>query len=639
MFGSIYVGLSGLNAYSRGLQQISNNVTNLNASGFKGSTVSFNDLVGVNGDGGLSYSGGGASGGHGVEIGETRIDFKQGELRQTDRDLDLAIDGSGFMMLLRGEEVLYTRTGSFEVDKDGFIVLAGTEYRLATLDGSGRPVSLSIDASRTSTPTPTTTIKFADNLSSTATTYGISDVKVYDSSGVEHIWQIKFDKPAAGVNEWSVSVTDDKGKTFDAQTLKFIQEKVDPATNKLVFADSASGLSVTLDFSANVSSFSGGTVSTLRRSSVDGYKIGSITAIGINTSGKLEIGYSNEQKKELGAVAIADFRDPQALEQRSGGLFHDTGQAQREIVGSDDKRVGKVLSRRLEASNVDLAKAVRRADPYPARLSGQLADHQRLERHDPAALRHPRSGLTSPQVWMPDACLRHERAIQPIAAVLAGWESKWFGRTIWNAAGPWSPEARSSGSWTTLRDEARIAIRGGPDSILRMAFAMLNEPAHPNLSARDLRLLRRLSNEALEDLLASVETTLPARKSPAPGQDCWTLEITLDGEPILEISINRADLSFLARRGFTPVQTTKALAPVPSAVANVSVSVAAQLGRTSLDIDQIQSLEPGDILLLDQPVEEPITLIVAGLETALRGTIREGSGIMEFVMCEPSEIN
>ncbi|MBC7042079.1 hypothetical protein G6O42_23190, partial [Salmonella enterica subsp. enterica serovar Enteritidis] len=36
MFGAIYIGLSGLNAYSRGLEQVSNNVTNLNTSGFRG---------------------------------------------------------------------------------------------------------------------------------------------------------------------------------------------------------------------------------------------------------------------------------------------------------------------------------------------------------------------------------------------------------------------------------------------------------------------------------------------------------------------------------------------------------------------------------------------------------------------------
>jgi flagellar hook protein FlgE len=357
MFGSIYVGLSGLNAYSRGLQQVSNNVTNLNASGFKASTVSFNDLVGINGHGGASYSGSNDGGGNGVEIGATRIDFKQGELRQTDRDLDLAIDGSGFLMLMRGDEVLYTRTGSFEVNKDGFIVLAGTEYRLATLDASGRPVSLSIDASRTSAPTATTTIKLADNLSSTATTYGISDVKVYDASGGEHVWQIKFTKPEGTANEWSIEITDDKAKTVGTKTLKFIQGQVDPTTNKLLFEDSDSGLSVTLDFSQNVTSFSAGTVSTLRSASVDGYKVGAITSITVNDTGKLEIGYSNEQKKELGPIAIADFRDPQALEQRSGGLFHDSGLAQRELTSTEDKRVGRVLSRRLEASNVDLAAA------------------------------------------------------------------------------------------------------------------------------------------------------------------------------------------------------------------------------------------------------------------------------------------
>jgi flagellar hook protein FlgE len=76
----------------------------------------------------------------------------------------------------------------------------------------------------------------------------------------------------------------------------------------------------------------------------------------VNDLGKLEIGYSNAQKKELGAVAIADFRDPQALQQKSGGLFTDPGSAQRELLTSQDDRVGQVLSRRLEASNVDLAK-------------------------------------------------------------------------------------------------------------------------------------------------------------------------------------------------------------------------------------------------------------------------------------------
>lgn len=357
MFGAIYVGLSGLNAYSRGLQQVSGNVANINTTGFKSSNVSFTDTVSGATNGGLSLSGSPASSGSGVELGGIQRDFAPGELRQTRRDLDLAIEGTGYLVLNRGDQTFYTRTGSFEVDKDGFVVLAGTDYRLATLDSSGRAVSLSIDASRTSPPEKTTTIKFADNLSSTATSFGLSDIRVFDAVGTEHKWQAKFTKAVdAPPGEWTVTVTDDKATTIGTQTLKFNLGTVDPASSKLVFADADNGLSVTLDFSRNVTSFSSGEVSTLRTASVDGHGIGTITSVTVNAEGELELGYSNEQKKSLGAVAIADFRDPQSLEERSGGLYFDKGNSGRELMSSASQKVGKVVSHRLEASNVDLAK-------------------------------------------------------------------------------------------------------------------------------------------------------------------------------------------------------------------------------------------------------------------------------------------
>lgn len=379
MFGAIYVGLSGLNAYSRGLQQVSNNVSNLNSSGFKGSSVSFSNTVGASTDGGLALSGISADGLGGVELGELQRDFTQGELRQTQRDLDLAVDGSGFLVLTRGDQVFYTRTGSFEVDKDGFIVLAGTDYRLATLDGSGRAVTLSVDAYRTSSPAKTTAIKFADNLSSTATNdpvtgfaFSLSDVKVYDELGGQHTWQVQFAKDTsttATPGSWLVKVIDEKGnvigKVTDGsgtvtntgeQSLKFNLGIVDPTTSTLTFTDAAGGLSVVLDFSENVTSFSSGQVSTLRAASVDGHALGNIATVTVNADGELEVGYSNQEKKVLGAVAIADFRDPQALEQRSGGLYVDQGNAGRQLFSSASKEAGRVLGHRLEASNVDLAK-------------------------------------------------------------------------------------------------------------------------------------------------------------------------------------------------------------------------------------------------------------------------------------------
>ena len=355
MFGSIYIGLSGLSAYSRGLQQISNNVANLNAQGFKGSTVTFENTLGTNSrsDGGYT-----PTVGNGVRAAVTRIDFASGELRQTDRDLDLGIEGQGLFMLLRDSNTAFTRTGSFEVDKAGFIVLTGTEYKLATLDASGQPQTLSVDLSRTSPPKATTKVAFSDNLSSdldAAAPLSVNDIAVYDPSGGKHLWSAKFAKDTAkGAGNWTVTVTDDKRAAIGSGALKFVGGAVDPTTATIDFADTVSGAKATFDFSSGVTSFSGGTVSTLRVASSDGYGTGTFTTLGVNEAGQVEIGYSNAQKQQLGSVAIADFRDPATLTQQAGGLFTAPDTAQRDILPSGDVRIGKVQSRRLEASNVDL---------------------------------------------------------------------------------------------------------------------------------------------------------------------------------------------------------------------------------------------------------------------------------------------
>ena len=354
MLGAIYVGLTGLQAYSQGLQKVSNNVSNLNSQGFKSSSVTFANLQGSRDTGGVSYTGGAGSSGGGVGLADARIDFKAGELRQTDRDLDLAVDGSGLLVLLKGDEVRYARTGSFEVGKDGYITLAGSDWRLATLDSAGRAVAVSIEGKTTSTPEKTTRIAFADNLSSTATSYTINDIRVHDASGTEHIWKLAFSR-AENATDWTVKVTDEKSRVIGEKTLGFVAGSPTSATEKLTFADADTGLSVEFDFSSNVSSFSSGTVSTLRTSSVDGQGVGTITAVAVNADGELEISYSNGEKKQLGAVALAAFRDSQALRQESAGFFTADSSAEVELLASTDPRVGQVVSRRLEASNVDLS--------------------------------------------------------------------------------------------------------------------------------------------------------------------------------------------------------------------------------------------------------------------------------------------
>lgn len=351
MFGSMFIGLSGMQAYSAGLRQISNNISNMNSVGFKGSEVHFTDVFGNLGSGRQGV-------GYGVTLNDSRLDLGQGELRQSDRDLDLAIDGDGFLVLLREADQYFARTGSFEVDRDGYVVLSGTDYRLSVLDESGNPTAVSINSVRSSEPAATTRVTFSDNLSIGADSFDLPDLTVYTPSGEAETWSVRFERDSAAANiEWEVIVTNSAGTEIGREVLRFIGGIIDTTTQELTFEDATTGLSVVFDFSTDVTSFSSGSVSSLRASDVDGYPLGDLISLTINDQGELEVGYSNEQTASLGSIAIATLRDPDALQQDGAGLFTATRANQMDIGSAQDTTNGSVLSRTLEASNVDLSEA------------------------------------------------------------------------------------------------------------------------------------------------------------------------------------------------------------------------------------------------------------------------------------------
>jgi len=354
MFGSIYIGLSGLGAYSEGLKAVSNNVSNLNTVGFKASDVTFQNVFGLGSEGGLEFGNDQGGNGYGVSISELAINFDQGELRETGRDLDLSIDGNGFFVLIDGEQTLYARTGSFVVDDEGFIVLQGTDYRLGVLDDQNSPTALNIDAVRTDAPEATDRITFADNLSSTATEYNIPNLSIYGEDGEEYVWNVAFTRSEIDFDNWTVTVTSADGTEIGSELLSFAGGAASAETAELQFVDEDNGLNVVLDFSQGVTSFSSGTVSSLRANEISGHATGSLATLRVNAEGQFEITYTNEETLELGAIALADFRDPQALEQRGNALFEFNGFGQLQYLSAADSRVGTVLSQRLEASNVDL---------------------------------------------------------------------------------------------------------------------------------------------------------------------------------------------------------------------------------------------------------------------------------------------
>lgn len=360
MLGSIYVGLSGLNAYTKGLQTISNNVANLNTTGFKAASVRFTDVF-SSGGGGLSFSSGthADQAGGGVRMAESGVDFRQGDLRQTGGDLDLAIQGNGFLVLKDGDKTVYARTGQFTVDEEGFISLQGTKYHLAVLDDALQASPLNLDAKRVNKPVATTKINFADNLSATGTEHTLNNVAVYDANGGRQLWTIKLTAVGATApGEWDVSVKNEAGATLASSKLKFIGSIVDASTAKInvtALGSDVNPFTVELNFSTGVTSYSSGTLSNLRAATIDGHGVGNLSSVTIDDDGHVKLTYSNTKTETLGAVALADFRDPQTLSSIGGGLWETRTDGQSRLLASGQDGGGKLVSGQIEASNVNLS--------------------------------------------------------------------------------------------------------------------------------------------------------------------------------------------------------------------------------------------------------------------------------------------
>ena len=119
---SFQQGLSGLNASSKALDSVGNNIANSGTIGFKSASTAFADVF-------ASSLGGGSQVGIGTSVAGINQQFTQGNITVTNNPLDLALNGSGFFRLSNNGSITWTRNGQFNLDKDGFIV-SGAGYRL-----------------------------------------------------------------------------------------------------------------------------------------------------------------------------------------------------------------------------------------------------------------------------------------------------------------------------------------------------------------------------------------------------------------------------------------------------------------------------------------------------------------------------
>jgi flagellar hook protein FlgE len=384
---SFQQGLSGLNATSKNLEIIGNNIANSNTFGAKVSRAEFSDVYAnaLNGAGTNVV-------GIGTTLAAVSQQFTQGNVTSTDNPMDLAINGAGFFQVSDGRNpVMYSRNGQFKVNREGYIVNNAAQRLMGyAADGTGiiqpgNAVALQLPTAGIN-PQATSEIEIEMNLDSrlgtTAPTAGpaidfgdpstynnATSVTVYDGKGQDVALTYYFQK--AATDTWNVFVTANgapingtPAAPLATTTITFSANgsaptaPVGPVAFNIPASVNAAGAQtlamtgVQLDFDGATQYGAGFGVTNL---SQDGYAPGQLTGINIEANGIVMARYSNGQNKPAGQIELATFRNPQGLQPQGGNAWARGFSSGDPILGvAGEGNLGVLQAGALEESNVDL---------------------------------------------------------------------------------------------------------------------------------------------------------------------------------------------------------------------------------------------------------------------------------------------
>ncbi len=385
---SFQQGLSGLNASSKNLDVIGNNIANANTYGAKSSRAEFSDMyaTALNGTGGTNI-------GIGVNLQTVAQQFTQGNITSTENAMDLAINGGGFFQLTDGKNpVMYSRNGQFKVDRDGYIVnndklqLLGYPADGAGVIQPGLATALKLPTAGIA-PQPTTAITLEMNLDArlgatqpaSGAAIDFSDAKtynnatsqtLYDGKGQEVAMTYYFQKAASPSDTWNVyatangtTVAGTAAAPLPVTTINFnsngstVTNPTAPIALSIPASTNTAGaatlpITAQLDLSKSTQYGSGFRVTDLKQ---DGYSAGTLSGIGVESNGIVMARYSNGESKPVGQVELANFRNTQGLQPMGANVWSRTFASGDPVVNvPGEGTMGALQAGALEESNVDL---------------------------------------------------------------------------------------------------------------------------------------------------------------------------------------------------------------------------------------------------------------------------------------------
>lgn len=374
--------LSGLKANATAINIVSNNLANLNTTGYKNQQVSFQDLVNE------SLSGfSGATSVSGSTTAKGIQEFTQGTLQTTNNAFDAAIQGGGFFVLrgITGQQIL-TREGDFKVDANGHMVtssgqsLQGWNAQNSVLTTTGPTTDITVPTGLSLAPKATSVISLNVNLNSNVApgssggTFS-SPIQIFDAQGNPHTLTIKYTETAA--NAWSVDIsipsadlnggvgtTTSLGTanlTFDGAG-KLLTPAAAGGTVPVAIAGLASGAA---DMNIQWKLYSPAGDPTLTQNtavsanlytSQDGYRSGTLNSFGIGAGGVVVAKFSNGASQNVAQIALASVTNPGSMQQLGGNAWVATNATATPVIGIPSTGArGQINGGTLESSTVDIA--------------------------------------------------------------------------------------------------------------------------------------------------------------------------------------------------------------------------------------------------------------------------------------------
>ncbi len=218
--GSMYTGISGLQAQSQATSVVSNNLANSSTTAYKSSSITFEDVFYS-----TVYAGGSADQvGNGVTVASINTDYSQGAYQSTNSVTDVAVNGEGFYIVEDPDtgNTYYTRDGNFTFDTDGYLVDAHGNrvqgWAMENGSATGTLVDIQLDNSQ-SPPQASSEVNFSLNLDSTSTDSTASATNPYAS--LFGVWDGTQEPPlddSRYAYQTSITVYDENGAAHDITT-------------------------------------------------------------------------------------------------------------------------------------------------------------------------------------------------------------------------------------------------------------------------------------------------------------------------------------------------------------------------------------------------------------------------------------